>query len=386
MIFAVVMTLYFLIQSYILWRFYQLIPDIYWLKVLGLIAALFLTVSVPLSIFLARDLPLWLMKPLYLIGAGWMVGLIYFLIPVLLMDLFRILNYFTHLVSAHKLTAFRTNNGTLSIILVVFYTILFYYGNQVYHDKARREYTFNLADLSNVTELASCDISVAPLKIVMISDLHLGHTIGRAELEAWIDLINAENADYIFISGDLIDNDVRPLYAQEIDKALDRLKAKNGVYGVLGNHEYIAGVDHSIEFFKQANIQLLRDEVILLPENIYLVGRDDKTNADRVSLPDLIDDLDPNLPMIVLDHQPYKIFEAAKSGNFLQFSGHTHDGQVWPWKYAAKKINGISSGLLAIDDSQFLVSSGLGVWGGKFRIGTRSDYVVVNFCQSLADK
>lgn len=352
------------------------------MKVCGICLAVVLTVSIPLSIFLARELPLWLMKPLYLLGAGWMVGLIYFFIPVFLMDLFRLVNHFTGWISKDKLLAFRTHNGTLFLILALFYTVFFYIGNQTYHDKLRREYTFNLADMTLIEESYACTMSKSqPIKTIMVSDLHLGHTIGRDEMLEWARLMNAEKADYIFISGDLIDNDVRPLYAENIAEVLDSLQTKNGVYMVLGNHEYIAGVDDSIQYINGTNIQLLRDEVILLPDNIYLVGRDDKMNPHRATLDELISPLDPEIPMIVLDHQPYKIFDNAKLGEFLQFSGHTHDGQVWPWKYVAKEINGISSGLLGVDQSQFLVSSGLGVWGGKFRIGTRSDYMVVNFCR-----
>ncbi|UNM96885.1 metallophosphoesterase [Ignatzschineria rhizosphaerae] len=215
----------------------------------------------------------------------------------------------------------------------------------------------------------------------MLSDLHLGHTIGRDELKKWVALINAEEADYIFVSGDVIDNDVRPLYKENIDELLSEFRAKNGVYAILGNHEYIAGVENSLAFFEKTNWRLLRDEVVLLPENIYVVGRDDKMNPDRAELSTLLEGLDPDIPMIVLDHQPVNFPTLAKLGEFLQFSGHTHDGQVWPYNYAAKSINGVSSGLWDFSNSQLLISAGIGIWGGKFRIGTRSDYRVVTFCQ-----
>lgn len=388
MIFAITMTLYLLIQSYVLFRFYQLLPKKRWIRLPALIFAICLTFSMPTSIFLARELPLWLIRPMYLIGAGWMVGLIYFFIPVIAMDLFRLINRFAGFVSKEKLTKLRTNNGKVSLALIVFYTIFFYMGNHTYHDKARREYHFNLADMSLIEAPLACPLNkgnsqsmTAPIKAVMISDLHLGHTIRRDEMEAWAKLINAENPDYIFISGDVIDNDVRPLYADNMPEAINMLEAQKGIYAVLGNHEYIAGVENSIEFFNKTKVKLLRDEVILLPENIYLVGRDDKMNLHRAELSALLEGLDPAVPKIVLDHQPFKVAEMAKAGDFLQFSGHTHDGQVWPYKYATKMINGISSGLLTLDNSQFLVSSGIGLWGGKFRIGTRSDYMVVTFCQ-----
>ncbi len=384
--FFVIMTLYLLIQSYILWRFYQMLPEYCWLKRISGIFMLLLTISMPLTIFFGKVLPLSVMRPFYLVGGAWMVGLIYFLIPVLLIDIFRMINHFTRWISSSKIDAFRRDNGWLCLILLMIYSGVFYYGNQQYHQKVRQELFIDLTTQTALASPLACQQSEEGeshrvIKTVMVSDLHLGHTIGRNELEAWVKLLNAEEADYIFISGDLIDNDVRPLYHEKIEEVLDQLHAKRGVYAVLGNHEYLAGMDNSIAFIAQTNMTLLRDEVILLPENIYLVGRDDRMNAQRASLASLIEGLDADTPMIVLDHQPKDLQNIAGLRPFLQFSGHTHDGQIWPYKHLAKWINGLSSGLVKVEGSQFLVSSGLGIWGGKFRIGTRSEYLVVNICQ-----
>lgn len=389
-IFWLILVLYFVVQFYVLWRYYQLIPPNQTLKIVGVLCAPFLLVSLPISIFLVRSLPLWLVKPLYLVGSSWMIILLYVFVPVLLLDLFKIINHFAKWVSSDKITQLTTNNGWLFLIMMGIYAGIIFIGNQNYHQKVRHEYhydarskTATLIDVgSQDTALLTCSTSdKEPLKIVMLSDLHLGHTIGRQELIAWRELINAENADYIFVSGDLIDNDVRPLYAENIEEELNQFQAKRGIYMVLGNHEYIAGIDDSLEFLRQTNWQLLRDEVILLPENIYLIGRDDKMNPNRAELSDLLQGLDPDLPMIVLDHQPINFPEQAKLGEFLQFSGHTHDGQVWPYNYMAKSINGVSSGLWNFSNSQLLISAGIGVWGGKFRIRTRSDYRVMTICQ-----
>lgn len=394
--FKFILIFYYLAQTYVLWRYYQMLPANKGLQIIGLLIAVVLSISLPLAIFMARDLPLLLVKPIYLIGSTWMIILLYVFVPVLLLDIFRILNYFGQWVSADKINAFRMHNGWLLSGLIVLYAGIIFWGNQHYHEKARFEYQYDLASRTAIlmdqlqsspsqllAEKCSLDQSQtsSPLKIVMLSDLHLGHTIGRKELKAWKELINAEDADYIFVSGDVIDNDVRPLYAENIQEVLSEFKAKKGVYAVLGNHEYIAGVDKSIEFLNKTNWHLLRDEVVLLPENIYLLGRDDKMNGHRAKLSELMVGLDPDIPMIVLDHQPINFGEMSKLGQFLQFSGHTHDGQVWPYNYMAKNINGVSSGLWDFNQSQLLISAGIGIWGGKFRIGTRSDYRVLNICQ-----
>lgn len=393
-IFWVILVLYFIVQGYVLWRYYQLTPPYYGLKLIALLSAFILFVSLPISIFLVRSLPLWLVKPLYLIGSSWMILLLYLLIPILLLDIFKGINYFAEWVSAEKITHLTTNNGWLLLIMIGIYSGIIWIGNSTYHEKVRHEYIYDLTTKKAIEVIPQSGSNAAKLceirgdfkhgkslKIVMLSDLHLGHTIGRDELKKWVALINAEEADYIFVSGDVIDNDVRPLYQENIDELLSELRAKNGVYAILGNHEYIAGVENSLAFFEKTNWRLLRDEVVLLPENIYVVGRDDKMNPDRAELSTLLEGLDPDIPMIVLDHQPVNFPTLAKLGEFLQFSGHTHDGQVWPYNYAAKSINGVSSGLWDFSNSQLLISAGIGIWGGKFRIGTRSDYRVVTFCQ-----
>lgn len=387
--FIVIMGLYFLIQSYVLWRYYQLVPVKWGLRWVALIIALILTVSLPLSLYFARTMPLPLMRFFYTIGSAWLIGLIYFFLPVFLMDLFRLINWPFQWVSSAKLNHFRTKNGLLLSILLMGYACFFGWANYTYQQKVREHYVVTLSPLT-VTQTENhplgdnplqCQNGAEPLRIVLMSDLHLGHIIGRDQLERWIDLINRENPDYIFISGDLIDNDVRPLYHQGIEQALSRLAPKKEIYAVLGNHEYLAGVQESIDFFAQTDIQLLRDEVVLLPEGFYLVGRDDKMNKLRQSFDALTADLDPQYPLFVLDHQP--TLNQRAEGDLLQFSGHTHDGQVWPYNYVAKWINGVAPGLLQEGSHNYLISSGIGLWGGQFRVGTHSDYMVLDVCQSL---
>lgn len=97
-------------------------------------------------------------------------------------------------------------------------------------------------------------------------------------------MINGQNPDLILIGGDLIDNSVIPLYAENMAEELTELKAPLGIYMVPGNHEYISGIDKSIQFIQNTPIQLLRDSVVTLPCGIQLIGRDDRSNARRLPL------------------------------------------------------------------------------------------------------
>jgi predicted MPP superfamily phosphohydrolase len=190
-------------------------------------------------------------------------------------------------------------------------------------------------------------------------------------------LINEKNPDLVLIAGDLIDFSVIPLTEQNMAEEFYKIKAP--IYACMGNHEYISGEEKAKEFFKKAGIRLLQDEALLLQKyGLLIVGRDDRFNKSRKTLPQLIEGYETDsLYTIVLDHQPYHLEEAEKSGIDLQLSGHTHDGQVWPLNYITSMMYENSHGYSQRRKTHYYVSSGIGIWGGKFRIGTRSEYVVI---------
>ena len=192
-------------------------------------------------------------------------------------------------------------------------------------------------------------------------------------------MINAQHPDLILISGDLIDNSVVPLYTENMAEELGDLKAPMGIYMVLGNHEYISGIDESIRYIKSTPIQLLRDSVVTLPNGIQLIGRDDRHNRKRRSLQELMVNVDKSKPIILLDHQPFDLEETEAAGIDLQFSGHTHHGQIWPISWVTESIFEQSHGYRQWGNSHVYVSSGLSLWGPPFRIGTHSEMVIFNF-------
>ncbi|MDR2836475.1 MAG: metallophosphoesterase [Bacteroidales bacterium] len=215
-------------------------------------------------------------------------------------------------------------------------------------------------------------------KIIGISDLHLGYGISKAEFSDWINLINAENPDFVLIAGDAIDNSTKPIFEQNYAELFHRINTKYGIYAVIGNHEYISGLNKCKKFYEDANINLLIDSVININDDITIIGRDDKTNKNRKTLSELCKAIDTSKFTILLDHQPLKLNETAKNNIDFQFSGHTHDGQLIPINWITYLMYENSHGLLKKGDSQIYVSSGIGIWGGKFRIGTNSEYIVIN--------
>ena len=114
--------------------------------------------------------------------------------------------------------------------------------------------------------------------------------------------------------------------------------------------------------------------------DVTIVGRDDKSNASRLPLAQIMQKNNVNADssfVILLDHQPFNLEQA---GVDFQFSGHTHYGQVWPISWITDAIYEKAYGAHRRGKTFYYVSSGLGIWGGKYRIGTRSEYVVATLC------
>lgn len=217
----------------------------------------------------------------------------------------------------------------------------------------------------------------SPIRIVAISDVHLGHGTGVSALKGYVELINSHNPDLILIAGDLIDNSVQPLLHEPYAEVLSSLKAPMGIYMVPGNHEYISGIDACAEFLAGTPVRMLRDSVVMLPGGLQLIGRDDFSNRERKSLEELLAAVDMNSMTILLDHQPYGLKESDSLGVDLQVSGHTHHGQLWPLSWITDILFEQSHGYRKWSHSHIYVSSGLSLWGPPFRIGTSSDMAVI---------
>jgi len=171
---------------------------------------------------------------------------------------------------------------------------------------------------------------------------------------------------------------LKPLYERNFIDLFREIKTKQGIYLAPGNHEYIANITKCVDFLTKAGVTVLQDSVVLVNNTCYIAGRDDKSNTERKTITELIASLDTTLPIILLDHQPYNFDEVEKNNIDLYIAGHTHDGQVFPISWITKALFEVSHGYLKKGNSHFYVTSGIGIWGGKFRIGSRSEYVVIN--------
>jgi predicted MPP superfamily phosphohydrolase len=371
MFFIIVFIVYLLINYYVFRHFWIAMPS----GNIGRIALIsFATVAVASFFisFLAGDsLPIGITSFLYKVGTTWLFIMLYFFIVMAVKDLFGLANKLLHFMPGDAITRYTKDNWVGLGLMVGFVALLMICGYLKYQWKVRVDLPVRIYKTFGDT------ISTRSLRIVAISDLHLGYGIGEKEFEKWTDLINAENPDIVLIAGDIIDNSVRPLNEGHFAAAFHKIKAPMGIYACLGNHEYISGVKESIGFIKKAGVNLLCDSVAEIDSSFYVVGRDDRSNPGRKPLKDLVAELDHTKPIIMLDHQPYSLEEAEVNGIDIQISGHTHQGQIWPISMITKKLYERDHGFIKKGNANIYVSSGIGIWGGKFRIGTQSEYVVI---------
>jgi predicted MPP superfamily phosphohydrolase len=216
------------------------------------------------------------------------------------------------------------------------------------------------------------------LTVVMMSDLHIGEVIGKKQVEKFVAMSNAQQPDMVVLVGDLMDYESRFAEQMHAEYDLQKLKAPLGVYAVLGNHEYRANRYAKLNWIRKTGATLLIDSTVLIDKSFYLIGRDDYINKNRQPLHALTKGLDPGKPKILLDHQPWTFAEASMNDISLGLYGHTHYGQLWPYPLLMKLIYECPYGYYRKGNTQLYVSSGVGIAGPPYRVGTVSEMVVLH--------
>lgn len=223
------------------------------------------------------------------------------------------------------------------------------------------------------------------LRLVQLTDIHVGSLIGGDFVRQIVDTTNRLNPDVVAITGDLMDGSVEDLGRHM--QAFRDLKTRHGVFFVTGNHEYYSGVDAWVEFLPTVGMRVLRNEHVTLDHDgvaIDLAGVDDPTGAQRAGHTHAEDvrralaGRDPSRACVLLAHQPRSISEAVKHGVDLQLSGHTHGGQIVPFNYAVLLVQPFLTGLHRRGDTQVYVSAGTGFWGPPMRVGTESEITQID--------
>lgn len=219
-------------------------------------------------------------------------------------------------------------------------------------------------------------------KALLVSDIHLGIMIANGRLGRLVELMNRQEADLILMAGDIFDEDLGPVIRNNLGDLLKNLRAKEGVYAILGNHEFYGHSGDATRYLADHHIRVLRDTTVTLPSGVVVAGREDITGErmfqkKRKSLQDLLAGSDTTRPVILMDHQPYHLAEVARHPVDLQVSGHTHHGQLWPFNFITRAIFEISAGYGKIGHTHFYVSPGVGTWGPPIRTSSRPEVIVL---------
>ena len=281
----------------------------------------------------------------------------------LILLLFNLINF----VFKNKLS-----KSTISIAAISFCFIYMLVG--AYNAYHIRQTNYNIE--------TSKDLKMDSLKIIQLSDAHVGTTFDGDGLKEHLKKISKLDSDIVVITGDFIDDDTSKEDIIKSCNALSLLKPKYGVYFIYGNHDKGYYSDKEIllkEYLEKNNVKILEDEVELINDNIYLIGREDRRYS-RKTISDLTKDLDKSKYMIVLNHQPNDYKNESEDGVDLVLSGHTHGGQFFPLGYVGilLKQNDNWYGLKKINNTSFIVNSGLSSWAIDFKTGTFSEYVVID--------
>lgn len=215
------------------------------------------------------------------------------------------------------------------------------------------------------------------LKIVAISDIHLANISISSYLNGVVNKINKMNPDIIIIAGDIIDIDANQINQEKYREILKRLKSVKGVYAVTGNHEYYGNLERNKKFIESCNIKLLSDETINV-EDIIIAGREDKHNWYRKGLKEILKNEDKSKFILLMEHNPSKLEESIQNGIDLQISGHTHNGQFFPWNIPTGYMYENSKGILRKGKSTIIVSTGICGWGPMIRNFSRPEILEIN--------
>lgn len=239
-----------------------------------------------------------------------------------------------------------------------------------------------------VTEYTvNTDKKIEPIKIVQISDSHLGTTFDGDGFAKRLKEIEKCNPDVVLITGDYIDGSSKYEDIVVATKALGELKTTYGVYFCFGNHDrnfYELHPNNSegqmVEELKKNNIVILQDEFVELPGGVTIIGREDADVKTREPIGELLKRVNPDDFIIDMNHQPSDYEAEEASGVDMVLSGHTHGGQMVPITYVGLWIGAVDKvyGREKRSDTEFIVTSGISDWALDFKTGCKSEYVIIN--------
>ena len=229
------------------------------------------------------------------------------------------------------------------------------------------------------------------LRIVQISDIHVGQNLGRAELERFVAQVNALAPDLLCITGDIADAPSADL--EGFLPLLAKLQARYGIFAILGNHDHYAGADHVAAALRRlTRFTVLRDEQTVIDidgARLHVIGLDDRGHDWAHGIPHVpylaatLATIPNAEPVLLLCHRPDVFPQAAAAGVALTLAGHTHGGQLalprfmGRFRNLAEFITTFDRGLFERDGSYLYVNCGLGVTAQRLRLNAPREITLI---------
>jgi hypothetical protein len=362
---SIVLTIYTLGNIYVYIHGINAVGNIRWLKAAYIAAFILCYIAYIAARFLQPHGDTMLSNTLLTIGSFWMAALVYFFVISLGIDIIRLANHYTGFYP----DVIKRNYENVKLILffssiaVVMGLLIYGYINA--HTPVVKDITLDINKSKG---------SAKTINVVMVSDIHLGLFSKGEWFDGIVNKINALEPDVVLLAGDVIDEDIRPVINQNLGEHLKNIKSKYGVYAVTGNHEYIGGAEPAVKYLTEHNIIMLRDTAVLINNDFYIAGREDRdrvrfTGKERKSLDEILKNVDTEYPVLLMNHQPFNLPELEGRKVDVSLSGHTHHGQFWPLNLVTNMIYEISRGYIFKYGTHIYVSNGVGTWGPPVRIG-----------------
>ncbi len=334
--------LYFALNSYVILRLGNLLGAgnniLYPLIIL-------LAFSFPFAMFIEKTFPNMLTRVGYTISSIWMgvlVFLFFSLIAYELINMFYDLPYAGWIILA-------------AVFLLSSYSVI-------------NAFSLHVKEVDVKIEGLHKDV-----KIVQLSDVHIGTIRNSGFLKKIAEKVNDIDPDIVMITGDLVDGSA-PLHKGMFDP-FKKLRAP--VYLVSGNHEIYEGVEKVYDLFDDTKIKVLKNEAVNF-DGIQIVGVEFSENRTHLSREMGRIKVNSSRPAVLMYHHPAEMEAAKRAGIDLMLSGHTHNGQIYPFNLLVRMVYKNMNGLYDFDGMKLYVSPGTGTWGPYMRLGSRNEITLIN--------
>ena len=302
------------------------------------------------------------------VAAGYLLPFfLYLFLFVIVFDLFLLFNSLFRLVSKEARRSFAFRFYALFSIMVLSATVVI--GGVINMNTIRVSH-YQIAVPKQNSQLQQ-------LRVAFVADFHIQQNTSLPFVEQFVRKTNALKPDILLYGGDIVEGRDENKVSEHILSALRKIETKYGTFGVPGNHERYGSRGNGT-FYEKARITLLRDTLLNIDNSFYIAGRNDEGDRQRKTAEEILQQHPVDLPLIMLDHRPTRLQEVSRTGVDVQFSGHTHNGQLFPVNFYIDSLYELSWGYKTIRDTHFFVTSGLRLWGPPVRTAGKSEIMFVD--------